>query len=152
MNELLEIEKIKQMKGRYFRMLDTNDWDGLGTTFSDDCISSYSDGAHSYQGREAIIEFLSSSMSGDKFISMHHGHTPEITITSETTATGIWYLQDMLVFVDSNTRLYGAGIYADEYVRVDDEWVHSKIGYKRTFECVEPLPEGHQILQNMWSR
>lgn len=152
MNELLEIEKIKQLKGRYFRFLDTNDWDALGTTFSDDCVSSYSGGEHSYVGRDAIIKFLSESMSGDKFLSMHHGHTPEITITSETTATGVWYLQDLLVLSEINSRLYGAGIYADEYAKIDGEWVHTKIGYERTFECMEPLPEGHQILQNMWAK
>ena len=152
MNELLELEKLKQLKGRYFRFLDTNDWDQLATTFSEDCVASYSDGEHSYQGREAIIGFLSSSMSGAGFISMHTGHTPEIEITGEDTAKGHWYLNDLVIIPEANLRLYGAGIYHDEYVKVDGEWQHSKIGYLRTFECTEPLPEGHKVSKNMWQK
>ena len=35
MNELLEIEKIKQLKARYFRALDTNDWALFGSTLTE---------------------------------------------------------------------------------------------------------------------
>ena len=42
-------------------------------------------------------------------LSLHQGHHPEITLTSPTTATGIWYLQDVVFFLDDRTRLDGNG-------------------------------------------
>src|SRR4051794_17533109 len=35
-NELLDIELIKQLKGRYCRTMDTKDWDGMRRVFTDD--------------------------------------------------------------------------------------------------------------------
>ena len=31
-----DIEEIKRLKARYFRMMDTKDWDGLAQVFTDD--------------------------------------------------------------------------------------------------------------------
>ena len=31
-----DIEAIKQLKARYFRMMDTKDWDGLARVFTED--------------------------------------------------------------------------------------------------------------------
>lgn len=152
MNELLEMEKIKQLKARYFRSLDTNDWELFGSTLSDDCVARYSGGKYSFDGRAEVVKFMSENMSGDKFLSMHHGHHPEIELISETAATGVWYLQDMVLDLNSNFRIYGAGLYADEYVKVDGEWKISKTGYERTFECGEPLGEGHSVVDNMFAK
>ena len=151
MNELLEIEKIKQLKARYFRALDTNDWELFGSTLAEDCVARYSGGKYAFDSREATVAFMSENMSGPNFLSMHHGHHPEIEISSETTATGVWYLQDMVLDLNSNFRLYGAGIYADEYRKVDGEWQISKTGYERTFECGETLGEGHMVMHNMFA-
>src|ERR1700722_10927924 len=35
---LLAIEEIKQLKGCYFRFMDTKDWEGLRTIFCDDAV------------------------------------------------------------------------------------------------------------------
>lgn len=151
MQELFEIEKIKQLKARYFRSLDTNDWDLFGSTLTEDCVARYSGGKYSFDSRAATVAFMSENMSGDKFLSMHHGHHPEIEITSDTTATGIWYLQDMVLDLNNNFRIYGAGIYDDKYRKVDGQWQISSTGYKRTFECGEPMGEGHMVMDNMFS-
>jgi len=34
---LWDVEQIKQLKARYFRLLDTKDWDGFADLFTDDC-------------------------------------------------------------------------------------------------------------------
>ena len=31
-----DLDQIKQLKARYFRMMDTKDWDGLAAVFTDD--------------------------------------------------------------------------------------------------------------------
>jgi len=33
-----DIEAIKQLKARYFRTMDTKDWDGMRTVFTDDVV------------------------------------------------------------------------------------------------------------------
>jgi len=151
MNTLLEIEKIKQLKARYFRALDTNDWDVFAATLSENCEGSYSDGDLCFDGREAIVSFMRENLSGENILTLHNGHHPEIEIINESSATGVWYLEDIVLALESSTRIYGGGIYADEYQKVDDRWLISKTGYKRTFECAEPLDEKHVVIKNMFA-
>ena len=54
-------------------------------------------------------------------VTVHHGHMPEIRLTSPTTATGIWALADVIVWPDG-TRLHGYGHYHETYAREGEEW------------------------------
>lgn len=150
MQELYDIEKIKQLKARYFRALDTNDWPLFGDCLSEDCVANYSDGRLVREGRDAIVAFMSKHMTGPTLLSMHHGHTPEIEIVDDNHATGIWYLNDLVMDLKSNTQLSGAAIYHDEYVRKNDGWKISKTGYSRTFEYYQPIPKDLKIVKNMF--
>ena len=47
-------------------------------------------------GADEIVAFLRETLG--EVITVHHGHMPEIDVTSPTTATGIWALQDILVW------------------------------------------------------
>jgi len=95
--DLVDIEAIKRLKYRYVRCLDQKLWGEIARCFTEDATAAYGGGAHSYSGREAIVSFLSSSMGADSFHSSHHVHHPEIDLTSPTTATGIWALEDVVV-------------------------------------------------------
>jgi hypothetical protein len=59
-------------------------------------------------------------------ISVHHGHTPIIEITSDTTATGIWAMEDRLYrgkkHVDGPGFVLGFGNYHETYVKLDTGW------------------------------
>ena len=151
-DRLVAIEEIQQLKARYFRALDTNDWDLMRETLTEDAESWYSSGKYTFRGRDEILKFLSDSMSGEHFLSMHHGHHPEIEITSETTATGIWYLTDIVIQTEQNWQLFGAGIYQDEYVKIDGAWKIRRTGYDRTFEQAGPRDETQKIVQNMFAK
>ena len=152
LEQLIALEQIKQLKYRYFRTLDCNEWEDFGQTLTEDCIGDYSSGALHFEGRDAIVEFMTNNMSSDQFLSMHTGHHPEITFHSNESASGIWYLQDMIVFLAGSRRLYGSAIYKDDYVKVDGQWLISKTGYERIFECIEPINEEHQVLQNRFTK
>jgi hypothetical protein len=52
---------------------------------------------------------------------VHHGHMPEIELTSPTTATGVWALHDIVIWPDG-TRLDGYGHYHETYEKRDGEW------------------------------
>jgi len=137
MTNLEEIEAIRQLKYRYFRALDTKQWDELGRTLTDDATTSYDEGRYAYSGREEILGFLRGALGSPRIISMHHGHHPEIELIGPTTARGTWYLEDQVIFRDANTVLRGAAFYTDEYVKIGGEWKISSTGYRRTFEQVE---------------
>ena len=151
MNILTEIEHIKQLKARYFRALDTNDWGLFGDCLTEECTADYGDGKYSFQSRDRIVEFMASNMSAATFLSMHNGHHPEIEVLDDgAAATGVWYLQDMILDLKKKIRLYGAGIYSDRYAKEGGTWKICHTGYKRTFECIEPLHEHHKVLHNMF--
>lgn len=151
MNELLEMERIKQLKARYLRGLDTNDWDTFGGTLRETCVAEYAGGKYSFEGREAIVKFMSDNLSGDNMLTMHQAHTPEIEFFGELKAKGLWYLEDTVINIEHGTRIYGAGIYHDEYEKVNGHWLISRTGYQRTFECAEPLDKDHKVIQNMFA-
>ncbi|WP_279246231.1 nuclear transport factor 2 family protein [Candidatus Litorirhabdus singularis] len=143
-----DLEAIQQLKARYFRHLDTNAWDDLRGLFTDTASASYSDGDHSFDSLDAIIEFLESSMSGRQFLSMHTGHHPEITLTGADTAEGIWYLHDTVYALEHRIRISGNGIYHDRYQRVEGRWLITHTGYRRIFEVLEPLGPEFKVTRN----
>ncbi len=132
---LKDIEAIKQLKGKYFRCLDSKLWNELAECFTEDATTSYSGGKLSFKGRDAIIKFLSDSMP-PALVSMHQGHHPEIEITSKTTAKGIWGFEDYLIIKQANMGLRGAAFYRDEYVKIKGQWKIKHTGYNRIFEEV----------------
>jgi hypothetical protein len=139
MNPLEEIEAIKQLKYRYLRAVDLKLWDLLASTFAPDAVSAYDSGQNSYQGREAIVGWVRSAMDNE-VITFHQVHHPEIEITSPTTATGRWYLEDRVINhgpalpeMPAHSILSGAAYYSDEYVKRDGEWKISRTGYERTY-------------------
>jgi hypothetical protein len=149
MSKLEEIEAIKQLKYKYFRCLDRKEWDQMAETLTADAVSAYDSGKYSFEGRDAIMGFLREALGSPRAISRHHGHHPEIELTSETTARGTWYLEDYVIFKDTNTALSGAGFYADEYVKVDGRWLIRSTGYERTYEQFETR-EAVQHLRTMF--
>ena len=151
MTTLSDREQIQELKARYFRGLDTKNWELFGDTMTDDVEGRYSDGQLSFDGKQPLVEFMVENLSLGTVITMHHGHHPEIAIDDGgLNATGVWYLQDMVIDLVGKTRLYGAAIYQDEYRKIDGHWKISKTGYSRTFEFVEPLSEKHVVLQSMF--
>jgi hypothetical protein len=90
-----DIEAIKQLKARYFRTMDTKDWDAMREVFTDDVVmDTTASGGNVITGAEQCIAFLREAI-GD-VVTVHHGHTPEIELKSPTTAVGIWAMEDML--------------------------------------------------------
>ncbi len=134
MQDLHELEAIRQLKYRYMRCVDQKRWDELAQLFTEDAVSSYSDGKYHFEGREKIMEFLVSSMDRKSFLSSHRVTQPEIEITSPSTARAIWALEDTVIDTQHEIMIRGAAFYTDEYVKVDGEWKIRSTGYSRTFE------------------
>jgi len=88
--------------------------------FADDVVVDTTEsGGGIVTGADDFMAFLSETLA--EVITVHHGHMPEIELTSGTTATGIWALQDILKW-PNGTELHGYGHYYETYTKQGDEW------------------------------
>jgi hypothetical protein len=74
-------------------------------------------------------------------LTSHKCHHPEIDLTGQGTATGVWALEDVVVLIgeggEGGVTIRGAAFYTDRYVKVDGEWRIRHTGYKRTYEEIQ---------------
>lgn len=119
---LAEIEALKQLKARYCRLLDTKDWTGWREIFADDFVSDTAGaGGMVITGADAFVAFVRKTLGRASRPTAHQVHTPEIALTSPTTATGIWALQDVVRFAPGLTMV-GYGHYHETYAKTDGQW------------------------------
>ena len=145
---LLEIEAIKQLKYRYMRAIDGKLWVQMADCFVADATCAYSGGKYAFDGRDAILKFLTESMDRPSFLSSHRVHHPEIELESDTRATGIWALDDYVIDTHFDMTIHGAAFYRDVYVKVDGAWKIQHTGYERTFEQMKSRKdEGWNLTQ-----
>lgn len=136
--KLVAIEEIRRLKARYFRALDARDMSLFAALFTEDAeidvegsvdsesegsaIEGFNDGAVIIGGK-AMAEFVTRVASG--ITTAHHGHMAEIDITSDSTATGIWAMEDHLWFPAGapHRKMHGYGHYHETYRKVAGQWL-----------------------------
>jgi len=135
----LAIEEIKQLKARYFRCMDTKDWDGFAEVFAADAVMDMSGALAIRRGRAAggplsqgdvtrgaaaIVARIREVV--EALETVHHGHMPEIEVTSPTTARGVWSMEDKLRWPEDSPAairaLHGYGHYHETYEKLDGRW------------------------------
>ena len=129
---LQDIEAIKKLKAKYWRCVDKKLWSELEEVFAEDATADYGPDLQ-FQGRKAIMQFLKDSLGAESMQTAHGGHNPEIEITGDTTARGIWALQDYLIMAPNN-KMVGLGHYEDEYVKINGQWKKKSTKITRLFE------------------
>jgi hypothetical protein len=124
--DLQAIEELKQLKARYFRLLDTKQWDAWGMTFTADAVMEHpANRVEGLRGREAIVSTVRGHLAD--VVTIHHGHMPEIEILAPDRARGVWAMYDKLLYADAGasglTHYEGYGHYLEQYVReADGQW------------------------------
>ena len=134
-----ELEAIRQLKARYCRYLDTKDIEGWRTLFSPDvvvtldmAVSSGGADGQTAPALHGLADFEALTLGGiGEAATMHHCHTPELSLTSQDTATGIWAMEDRLIFPDGR-ELHGAGHYHETYEKHDGAWRITSLHLTRT--------------------
>ena len=128
------IESIRNAKAQYFRGVDTRNTALVQAVLADDCVldfrGSFTDpqSANDFLPAMNVVVRGAATWSSEGFASMgivsvHHGHHCEITITSDTSASGIWSMTDRLFFTDTHTALTGYGYYYETYTKeADGAW------------------------------
>ena len=134
---LIALEEIKQLRAKYWRTLDTKQWEDWGSVFTDDCWLLFDDGVSTGGGdpkthpklssRKAMVDFVSTLFR--QTVTVHQGHFPEIEFLSDTEATGIWPMEDIFEHADSYT--HGHGHYHDTYRKEGGKWLISSVRLTR---------------------
>jgi hypothetical protein len=154
--DLVELEKIRQLKYRYLRCVDLKRWDEIGDVFTPDATADYGTPSAGrpldLKSREEIVSFLRDSL-GNGIITLHAAGQPEIQIDGDT-ATGTWRFEDTVIATEFKVVIGGAAFYEDRYQR-DDEgtWRIAHTGYVRIFEysmSLDDLPSW-KLTANRWA-
>jgi hypothetical protein len=127
LERLLAIEEIKQLKAKYFYAYDHKDWEmWRAEVWAPQGRLEIPEIDEVIEPREPMIEWVARQSAGQA--SVHHGHTPIIELTSATTATAIWAMEDRLYRNKENplhgdvTYIHGFGHYHETYVKLDVGW------------------------------
>jgi hypothetical protein len=136
-----DIEQIRRLKARYFRLVDTKDWDGLADVFTADVVVDMrSEGGGVTSTREDFLAYLRANI--EHVTTVHHGHMPEITLEDTADASGIWAMEDMLWWPDGAPlrRMHGYGHYHETYRRGPDGWQIAALRLTRLHRELELAP------------
>jgi hypothetical protein len=146
LQELLDLEAIRALKARYFRLMDDQGWDEMLELFTPDFLfwsnsklgPTTSGDEPTAVGPVAFVERVKGVMTG--CVTVHHGHNPEIRLTGPDAAVGSWAVADVIDHpTDADRRFTGAARYEDEYERSDDgAWRIKRARLRRLH--VAPLP------------
>jgi hypothetical protein len=138
-DQLLAIEEIKQLKARYFRLIDTKDWEGVAGLFAIDARFTRSGAVNVLDpwsgtcnpplpsepdvrvGRADIVTMMRAAV--ENLRTVHHGFTPEIEILDATRATGIWAMADEIRDRQYHLVLRGWGYYHESYEKTQEGWL-----------------------------
>ena len=150
--DLVEFRAIEELKYRYLRCVDLKEWDELAGVFTGDATASYAGGNLTFDGRDAILDFLRSALGTQ--LTSHKCHHPELELTGPDRATGIWALEDVVIDPDAGYTIRGAAYYHDRYRKVGGSWLIEHTGYRRVYEELEmrvpPGEGGASITADWW--
>jgi SnoaL-like domain len=149
-----DVYAIQKLKARYFRFMDTKQWERFAELFTEDLKFYIVSGSGpdtdqpssrqpTFDGRQALIGYLAASHPGK--VTVHQGHMPEIEFTGEDTATGVWAMFDWVDDPGRGGAWQGYGHYHEQYVRgPDGRWRICEVRLTRLrVDRVEPrVPVG----------
>lgn len=125
--ELLEIEEIKQIRNLYSHYYDGCLLDELVDLFTDDAICEFGpefggDWIGKDQIRTNYAEHIGNDSEGGPHEVMHAVTNHTVTLTGPDTAKGRAYLLDLRTKVGVENPLILFGIYDEVYKKIDGKW------------------------------
>ena len=146
-DELVEIETIKQLRIQYSHYFDGQDVDALADLYTEDAVCEFGpDYGGDWVGKETIRANFDqwSHGEGKPYSVLHAVTNPLIRLIDEKTAHGRWYLMDLRTTEGVENPLILFGIYDDVYhkvfgrwlihrTRIDFLWPKRSVGEPRTF-------------------
>ena len=142
-DRLEAIEQIRSLKARYWRAVDLKIPALLRSVFTDRVVVDFQGATGGPAIDPALLwhdpdVFVADTMAViANIVTVHHGFEPEIEILSDTDASAIWPMED-LVWVDAAgggpiaSSFHGYGHYHDRFRKVGGEWKIEQTRIART--------------------
>jgi uncharacterized protein (TIGR02246 family) len=132
---LKAIEAIKQLKARYCRLVDAQDWPRFAEVFTPNAVFE-TDAGQRIVGAAEIVQFVSQRFKGASTV--HHALMPEIRVEGNE-AAGIWAMMDYIrrPAATGLSSFRGYGHYHESY-RLGEDWRIAAVRLTRVVVC--PLP------------
>lgn len=148
LEDLLEIENIKQLRIKYSHFFDGKRIDELSDLFTEDAVCEFGpEYGGDWIGKESIKTNFQSyaDREGLPFGVLHAVTNPLIELKGKSFAHGRWYLHDLLTKEGAEKTPILYGIYDDVYkklfgkwliyrTRIDFLWPKRNVGEPRIFE------------------
>ncbi|NVK44000.1 MAG: nuclear transport factor 2 family protein [Oceanospirillaceae bacterium] len=119
---LEDLEQIRSLKYRYWRSIDARDLDAVEACFASGALEIDYELFGSYERREDMVDAIRNAGLGAEVQDFHHGQNPEIRLTGQDSAVGLWDIYYFMLDPASGITLQLSGAYEDEYIRQGDEW------------------------------
>jgi hypothetical protein len=138
LERLVELQAIRDLKGRRDHAVDQKDWDTYARLHTDD-YQAMSIKAEPIVGGRAAADALAVLLAN--VTTVHHCHTPVIEFQDRDNATGVWAMEDNLFWTRNGDKqwLRGFGFYRETYVKgADGQWRFSYRKLDRTHAETSP--------------
>ncbi|HEY3698951.1 MAG TPA: nuclear transport factor 2 family protein [Spongiibacteraceae bacterium] len=129
---LLAREAIRELKHRYFRALDTRDFDLLATCLTADIVIDYGP-AGSYANRDNFMQMVCDFARTDTQRGLHFGLNCEIELLNSTEAIVQWVTHFVAFDPIVNRTLEQSGVYRDLCRKQAEHWLIATSRYELWF-------------------
>lgn len=146
LQQMIDYKDIIELKARFGRLADVQDWAGYRQVFADDCEFDFG-GGYVVKGGQEGTDIISGMLNGA--VSVHRAYMPEIDFVSEDEAKGIWAVNDYIEWApdpETGARAgqMGYGREYETYRKVGGKWKisHWRLRYDRLDPLLrDPLPK-----------
>jgi hypothetical protein len=144
LERLEAIEEIRNLKARYYRLMDTKQWDELEDVFASDMKVITPEGKVYAEGGDTYAAALRNSL--ERAVSCHQNLGGEIEILDGENARAIWAMQDVIEWEDRHPAMgwksiLGRGHYHETYRKEGGAWRIATLTLTRLRLDTE-MPEG----------
>lgn len=129
-----DVTEIANVKARYCAASDKSPTDaaaalaGFREVFIDDVVGDY--GFRVFHGFDELTGFMTTAVAGNSEWMLHMLHTPCIIVNGDT-ATGDWTVSSQMKRREGGQIDTVLGRYSDEFVRTENGWKISRVGFER---------------------
>ncbi len=117
LENLVAQQEIRDLSAKYAMLLDDHDWDALAQLWTEDAV--WSIGGIVFDGRKAVMDFLSGCLTEDYFAKHINGQSLIEVNEDGITATG----KTDVLWLAQNFETQVMARYVDSYVKVDGRWM-----------------------------
>lgn len=122
LQQLEDIEAIRQLKSRYLFCCDRKDPEGVRECFAPGKVAIDFGRVGVFNHRDQLVDVFTRLGCVEHVIDMHHGVNPQIELLDANHARGTWGLHYVMINTHAKQLVELGSYYYDEYIKLDGQW------------------------------